>query len=148
MDIAVILEDDVRRIAAMRSCLRKIVPRVEAVFFEDAREMIAWLPGHRSEVVLISLDHDLPMKDVAGEALDCGTGRQVADYLASELPTCPVIVHSSNSDAAQGMYFVLKDSGWPCSRVYPCDDVAWVAEGWAICVRGLVTAGWFDAGGG
>ncbi len=117
-DQVAILEDDPNRITAMRACLTETLPGAEVVVFDDARKMIAWLGQNLGEVVLIALDHDLPLRNHEGKAIDCGTGRQVADYLASVPPTCPVIVHSSNNFFAPGMSFALKDAGWPVSRVY------------------------------
>src|SRR5256885_15001425 len=102
-EVVVILEDDPARIAAMRACLTEVLPGTEIVVFEQAQAMIAWLGCNLAQVALISLDHDLPLLDQSGRAIDCGTGRQVADYLASLPPTCPVIVHSSNSFCAPGM---------------------------------------------
>jgi DNA-binding NtrC family response regulator len=142
-----ILEDDPNRITAMRACLTETRPGVEVVVFEDAQEMIAWLGENLGEVVLISLDHDLPLRKNDAEAIDCGTGRQVADYLASVAPTCPVIVHSSNDNCATGMFFALTDAGWPCSRVYPCDDTAWIATAWAEQVRQYLRDGFIKIGG-
>src|SRR5581483_5326332 len=137
-----ILEDDPTRIAAMRACLAAVFPGIEVIVFEDAREMIGWLDRHLGDVLFVSLDHDLPLKSQRPSVIDCGTGRQVADYLASLPPTCPVIVHSSNNFCAPGMFFALKDAGWPCSRVYPDDDQAWVSASWAEEVRRFVRDGW------
>jgi len=141
-----ILEDDPNRITAMQTCLAEVLPGVDVVVFEDAQEMIAWLGQNLGDVTLISLDHDLPLRDREGKSIDCGTGRQVADYLASVPPTCPVIVHSSNNFFAPGMFFALGDAGWPCSRVYPCDDTAWVANAWAEQVRQYLRNGWITVG--
>ncbi len=126
----------------MRTCPTKILSGIEIVFFEDAAEMIVWLGQHLGEVVLISLDHDLPIRNESGKSIDCGAGREVVDYLAALPPTCPVIVHSSNNDCAQGMFFALQDAGWPCRRVYPCDGEAWIAGAWAAEVRRLISDGW------
>ena len=130
-----ILEDNVARIAAMRACLTQVLPDAQTEFFDDAQQMIAWLGEHLAEVDLLSLDHDLPVRLQNGNTIDCGTGRQVADYLASLPPTCPVIIHSSNDACAAGMFFALQDAGWPCSRVYPCDGEAWIADAWTEQVR-------------
>jgi hypothetical protein len=140
-EVIAILEDDPDRVAAMRTSLDETLPGIEAVFFEDAQKMIAWLSERLGEIVLISLDHDLPLRDHEGMAIDCGTGRHVADYLASFPPTCPVIVHSSNNNCASGMFFALKDAGWPVSRVYPSDDTRWIADSWARQIRRLVGDG-------
>jgi hypothetical protein len=137
-----ILEDSSDRVEAMRRSLAEFLPGMECVVFEHSQRMIDWLGHHLGEVVLISLDHDLPLWTASGQAMDCGTGREVADYLASLAPTCPVIVHSSNDDCAAGMFFELERAGWPCRRVYPRDDVAWVGEAWSDEVRRFVRDGW------
>jgi hypothetical protein len=67
--------------------------------------------------------------------------------LAAVPPTCPEIVHSSNDDAAQGMLFALKDSGWPCFRVFPCDGEAWIGAGWPERIRALIREGWIKGDG-
>jgi len=126
-----ILEDGRERVAEMRACLAEIMPAARVVVFENAQEMIGWLREHLGQVVLISLDHDLPVRGEAGRTVDCGTGRQVADYLASLRPSCPVIIHSSNDVCGQGMFFTLKDAGWACSRVYPCAEELWINREWA-----------------
>ena len=141
-----ILEDDSNRIAAMRACVADLLPGIETVFFDSARVMISWLRQHLGDVALISLDHDLPLRNAIGETADFGTGRQVVDFLASIPPTCPVIVHSSNDTCASGMFFALKDANWPCSRVYPCDDLAWIKSLWAAQVYRLLDDGWIPRG--
>jgi hypothetical protein len=129
--MAAILEDDAARVAEMRRCLRDLLPNVESVFFDDANEMIIWLGRHIGEVALISLDHDLPLKGPDGQVIDCGNGRQVADFIASLPPTCPVIVHSSNLHCAPGMFFALKEAGWRAGQVYPHEDLVWIEGAWA-----------------
>ena len=75
-----ILEDDPVRLAEMRACLPELLPGHAPAFFDNAGEMIAWLGDHMQEVVLISLDHDLPLRqERGGQAVDAGTGRAVAD---------------------------------------------------------------------
>src|SRR4051812_34305857 len=116
----------------MRSCAEEFLPSLPLVFFDNAFEMVAWLEQHLHEVALISLDHDLPLRDGEGKSIDCGDGRMVADYLTQLAPTCPVIVHSSNNDCAVGMYFALERAGWPTKRVVPFDDLAWVERDWKL----------------
>lgn len=59
--------------------------------------MIAWLTNNLSSVTLISLDHDLgPNRERKGEVFDPGIGREVVDFLVSQKPTCPVIIHTTN----------------------------------------------------
>ena len=133
-----ILEDDSRRVGEMRACLGETSPRIESIFFESADEIIAWLGEHLAEVALISLDHDLPLRQRDGHLFDCGTGREVADFLACLVPTCPIIVHSSNEHFAPGMVFALREAGWQVGRVYPNDDLAWVRRDWVQNVLGYL----------
>ena len=137
-----ILEDDAGRVLAMRDCLAELLPGVQVVVFDHAERMVEWLDSHLGEVVLISLDHDLPVRRVGDMMVDCGTGRRVADFLASLQPTCPIIVHSSNNDCAPGMLRTLRDARWPVSRVYPSDGDVWVRAEWAQQVRAYVRDGW------
>jgi len=131
-----ILEDNDERLIQMRACLSELLPQLSQIYFDDASAMIAWLAEHLSQVVLISLDHDLPIDP------DHGTGRQVVDYLATQPPVCPVMVHTSNEFFAPGMMCVLTDAGWPAVRVYPHSDHDWVQRGWAEQIGRLVASGW------
>jgi hypothetical protein len=140
-----ILEDNAERIAEMRACLSEALPACQSVFFDRSKDMIAWLAEHQDEVALISLDHDLPfVRDDEAQLDDFGNGREVADFLASRLPTCPVIVHSSNAPCASGMHFALNDAAWPCRRVYPGANVTWVRDAWGAQVKAYRNEGWFE----
>ena len=141
-----ILEDDHARVAEMRVCLAEILPAHEPVLFDDAAAMIAWLRDHLGEVVLISLDHDLPItRGPDGRVVDRGDGRMVADFLATQAPTCPVIVHTSNHYAGPGVTRALSDAGWQHCRVCPRDDVQWVRGAWLPALRDYAQRGWiFD----
>lgn len=131
-----ILEDDPRRIEQMARCLRESVGNDQVVVFDNAPEMIAWLDAHLGEVKLLCLDHDLGANRVVnGESQDPGTGRDVADYLNSRQPVCPVIIHSSNAMAAPGMMMVLEDAGWTCAWLAPFNDLEWVQAAWIDDVK-------------
>jgi hypothetical protein len=45
------------------------------------------------------------------------------------------------------MFFALRDAGWPCGRVYPCDDQVWISDAWAEQVRRYVRDGWVNPAG-
>ena len=131
-DYVAILEDDPRRLTAMRECVTRHLPKYEIATFDNADEMIVWLEDHLGEVVLISLDHDLPLVQMRdGQRVDAGTGRMVADWLCEQRPVCPVIVHTSNENFGPGMMRVLRDGGWVHVRVYPHADCDWIGTVWA-----------------
>ena len=140
--VVAILEDNGGRIAQMQACLAEALPGIPSVFFANAREMISWLQQHLGEVLLISLDHDLPLLDANRRPIDSGDGRMVADFLASKPPTCPVIVHSSNTECAPGMSFALKEKKWPTVRIVPYEDQAWIRDAWKPQILRWVQDGW------
>ncbi len=132
----VILEDNSDRQAAMRACLADRFSQYDAHFFDNPAEMIAFLSEHLSDTVAISLDHDLDLiPGPDGRCIDPGTGREVADFLAQNKPTCPVILHTTNSVAAVGMETVLRDAGWKTRRVVPFDDMRWIETDWFFAIR-------------
>lgn len=131
-----ILEDNADRQALMRRCLADRFYTFGAHFFDDAAEMIRFLDEHLAETLVISLDHDLEMKTGPdGRPVDPGTAREVADYLACKAPVCPVIIHTTNADAAEGMTMVLRDAGWKTRRVVPFDDMGWIETDWFFAMR-------------
>jgi hypothetical protein len=134
-----ILEDNADRQAAMESCFRDRFPQYPIRFFASAVEMIWHLQRHLSEAIAISLDHDFELVQVSSrEFLDGGTGRHVADYLAGEVPVCPIVIHSTNTAAADGMELTLQDAGWITSRVTPYGDLEWVPEAWMPAIRNAI----------
>jgi hypothetical protein len=134
-----ILEDDERRLATMRDYLSDKFPFFECVFFRSAPEAIAWLRKELPRTVLVGLDHDLEPSE--GVAADPGTGRDVADLLARQPPSCPVLIHSTNNPAAIGMMADLEAAGWPVGRLGPYGDLAWIAEAWLPLVRDAIVNG-------
>jgi hypothetical protein len=84
---------------------------------------------------LLSLDHDLgPSRERNGERFEPGTGMQVVDFLVSQRPTFPVIVHSSNPIDTPLMRSRLEEAGWTVYRVVPFRE-DWVAVEWLETVR-------------
>jgi CheY-like chemotaxis protein len=131
-----ILEDNVDRQQVMRDCLADRFPMYDIRFFDDAVEMIRFLEAHRADMLVISLDHDLELKaGPNGRCIDPGTGRDVADFLASKRPVCPIVIHTSNTNAALAMQTVLKDAGWKIRRVMPMEDTQWVIDQWFPSIR-------------
>jgi hypothetical protein len=126
-----ILEDDSDRTRAFQECLLECFPPKEVIVFDNAPDTIDWLQDHLEEALLICLDHDLgPNRVRDGDVFDPGTGRDVADYLATRKPCCPVVIHTTNSLAAPGMTMTLEDAGWSWARVVPYNDLEWVRADW------------------
>lgn len=137
-----ILEDNILRIAEMRACLLELLPQYRVVVFDDATQMIAWLRDDLANVVLISLDHDLPItQDRGGTPIVCGNGRDIVHYLAQLPPVCPVIVHSANLDCAVAMEADLNHVSWPAHRVTPHDGEAWITRDWVAAIRQFLADG-------
>lgn len=124
----VILDDDSDRVEAMVGVLARRLPTFAVATFGTASDIIVWFEHHLADAALISLDHDLI--PASADAADPGTGRDVAEYLATRSPVCHVIIHTTNSLAAPGMEMVLNDSGWRTSRVCPYSDLLWIGEWW------------------
>lgn len=131
-----ILEDNVERQQVMRECLADRFTMFDIRFFDVAAEIIGFLDTHLTDTLVIALDHDLELKTGPdGRCRDPGTGRDVANFLAAKKPVCPIIIHTSNSDAAIGMQMVLKDSGWKVRRVMPMNDTQWIIDEWFPTLR-------------
>lgn len=133
-----ILEDDAERRRVMGECLLDRFPQYEVRFFVDAPSMVAWLQADAGpELVLISLDHDLePSPEHKG--VDPGTGRDVADCLAGLRPGCPIVVHTTNTTAGDGMQSVLDEAGWTTIRIVPYDAERWIGETWFRAARNAI----------
>lgn len=134
-----ILDDDERRQQTMAATLEQLQLPYDVQFFDNAPDMIPWLQEHLSQLVLISLDHDLgPNRRRQGEIFDPGTGRHVVDFLIDHLPACPVIVHSTNGYCAPGMMFALEYAKWSGHRIVPYDDVGWITQAWVKAVKEIL----------
>lgn len=131
-----ILEDNEPRTQAMRTAIADALPGTDMVFFNSANAIIEWLGWNLGSLSLISLDHDLDfLPGPDGRLIDPGDGRDVARFLATQKPCCPVIVHTSNSMAASSMMFALQDAGWNAKRVLPDSDLGWVKSRWIDSIR-------------
>jgi hypothetical protein len=119
----------------MLSILHERFPQFPVVTFDNAADINAWFADHLHTCVLICLDHDLgPNRRRDGALFDPGTGRDVSDFLAARDPVCPILIHTTNTDARPGMILTLEDATWPVSYVSPYEDVLWIREVWADAV--------------
>lgn len=135
----VILEDNLDRQRVMRDCLADRFPQYGVRFFVTAGEAIAFLRANLERVLAIALDHDLDLIPVDPRRnIDPGSGRDVADFLANQPPTCPVLIHSTNAPAALAMRTELEECGWKCERVIPGPGEDWIRADWLIEVRNAI----------
>lgn len=136
-----ILEDNADRRSAMQSCLRGRFHQYESVFLADAGEMWTYLENNLAMALIISLDHDLELgPQHNGKPNDPGTGRDVADFLAQQQPTCPIIIATTNSAAGDGMEFLLREAHWETHRVHPWGDLEWISTQWFRTLRNAIVA--------
>lgn len=132
----VILEDNTDRQREMARFLKDRFYTFEHRFFSASQPCIDFLKRELPDTLLISLDHDLELVEVGNGVLhDPGDGRQVANFLATRGPACPVILHSTNTSAVEGMKAVLEDAGWSALVVSPFGDLEWVQAAWYPTVR-------------
>jgi ADP-ribosylglycohydrolase len=132
-----LLEDNLDRCAAFHAAASSLPQPLEIRLWHDAARMLAEIPEHLDSARLISLDDDLNPQP--GAASDPGCGREVSQLLAGYLPLAPVIIHSTNADAAWSMYNDLRFAGWPVERVGPIGE-DWIAKLWLPKARELLRA--------
>jgi hypothetical protein len=128
-----LLEDNSERVERFTATFRRIDPRMELRLWRDARQMIRELPAVLPAAQIISLDHDLEPEG----SEDPGTGGDVALHLAALRPSCPVLIHSANSERAAWMMDLFESVAWECHRVPPLGD-DWIEEDWRRLVRRLL----------
>ncbi len=122
-----ILDDNLNRLANFESVVDEMAGWVMRSWV-DAPSMITELDQHLGKALLISLDYDLYRQ--SEDDPDPGSGRDVAESLSVRAPVCPVIVHSTNSDAAWGMYNSLSGAGWQVELVHHLDQQDWIRKLW------------------
>ena len=126
--VILMLEDDLDRLARFWAVADRF--GIEIIDWADARKMIAELPAHLASADLISLDHDLaPIHDI-----EPGDGLDVAKYLATLPPACPVIIHTSNGIRGDAMAGELELAGWRHYLVAPLGD-DWIEADWHRVVK-------------
>ena len=135
MPTIAVLEDDQRRITAIRAAAKHHLAAFDLRIFISAREMIEWLTNGSQDVRILSLDCDLDATAFGDD--NCGTGEDVTAYLACNLPDYPVLIHSSNAMRAPAMHMELAMAG--CKRVMLCPFQD--SDTWAKDVRAQLDTG-------
>jgi hypothetical protein len=139
-----LLEDDAERIARFRAVVGTLRPATDVLVWRSAHAMIRDVRQHLNHTTCIALDHDLIPESASDP--DPGDGRDVARYLATLAPVCPVIIHSTNYEGAMSMKQILEDAGWTVQRVVPFGD-DWIERDWREAVQTRI-AGSDDEDGG
>ena len=125
-NLILILEDNEERIRDFQVAVKSLGGSYHARIWMDAPTMISEVPFVLDLACIISLDHDLnPQPDVT---TDAGTGLEVAEFIASYPPLCPVLIHSTNYEKAWSMHNELRFAGWNVERVGP------IGEDWIQCL--------------
>jgi hypothetical protein len=119
-----VLEDNPGRTAAFQNAARRCRQSKAIRIWHIAEQMIQELPELLPDATLLSLDIDL-YKQKANDH-DPGCGRDVANYLARQEPLCPIIIHSTNTNAAWGMYGELTPAGWKVEMIHHLDEPDWI----------------------
>ena len=84
MPFIAVLEDDPRRIAAMRNAAAGDLADYEIQLFSNAREMERWLTTNLDQLRLLSLDCDVDSTAITDP--DCGSGEDITRFLVSQPP--------------------------------------------------------------
>ncbi len=130
-----VLEDNPNRTEAFQRAAKSCSQSGNIRIWRIAAQMIQELPGLLAGAPLLSLDHDF-YKQQEGDP-DPGCGRDVANYLARRKPLCPVIIHSTNTDAAWGMHNELVAAGWQVESVHHLDEADWIETRWLALAQKL-----------
>ena len=136
--LLLILDDDRARLRGFEEIAARLGDGWAVKAWRDAPTMIAEVDRHLPAAGLISLDNDL-YKDFPADA-DPGSGRAVAEHLCRYKAVCPVIVHSTNTDAAWGMHNSLRAAGWPVEIVHHLSQPKWIEELWLPAAARVVSA--------
>ncbi len=137
--LLLILDDDHTRLRGFDEVVHRLGNEWVIRAWRTAPAMIAEIDSLLGDAQLISLDHDL-YKDAPSDP-DPGSGRVIADLLSRRNPVCPVIVHSTNTDAAWGMFNELASAKWKVELVHHLNQPAWIEELWLPVATRLMLAG-------
>ena len=136
--LLLILDDDRTRLRGFDEIVHQLGKEWVIRAWRDAPSMITEIDSLLPDAQLISLDHDL-YKDSPSDP-DPGTGRMIADLLSKRDPVCPVIVHSTNTNAAGGMFNELTSGKWKVELVHPRNQLEWIEDLWLPVAAKLVLA--------
>lgn len=126
-----ILEDNEDRTKAFESALGDIPYHIE----KTVPEAIEWLSKHGDDVTIFSLDNDLYVENYDGEI---GEGLELCEFIIANFKQVPIIVHTSNSNAATMMKMICAEAKWEFIRIVPYNCMDWILETWIETVKRLI----------
>ena len=127
-----ILDDDLNRCTRFEKVLKTL--NIAHCFWHTAPAMLETLKeDSASSYQALSLDHDLYAEDGS----DAGDGLQIAQYLSTLTPTCPVIIHTSNADQSRRIRGTLEGSGWLCHNA-PAIGHDWIEADWVLVIKEIL----------
>ncbi len=132
-----ILEDDHDRVRGFQNAVASLGSHFALRLWHDAPTMIEQCRDCLPDTCLISLDHDLA--PLPGSESDPGTGLEVAEFLSTHKPICPVILHTSNFERRWSMHNEFRFAGWRVEIVPPLGN-DWIRGSWLPKARALIGA--------
>lgn len=135
------LEDDLDRIRRFRAVVAHQHPGAVLTIARTAPTFISEYRSLRQTPELICLDHDL-FTDSPDDP-DPGDGRDVSAFLITQPPTCPVLIHSTNTFAADSMMYSMREAGWIVTRISPIGD-DWIESYWYPIAQEMIECGIVD----
>lgn len=136
--LILMLEDDLDRIWRFKAIVaRRHVDAVLSIA-RTAPDFVAKHAALTAVPDLICLDHDL-FVDSPGDP-DPGDGRDVSNFLITQEAQCPVLIHSTNANAADSMLFSMRDAGWTVDRIAPIGD-DWIESYWYPVALEMIARG-------
>ena len=100
--------------------------------------MIRFLEEHLAETLAIAdTITNLELKPGPNNTLiDPGSATKIARFLATRQPVCTIVIHSTNSNAANFLEGALPRGRLEdCVVYHPIDDMAWIQTDWFTAMR-------------
>lgn len=118
--LLLMLEDDLDRIRRFKAVVARYNADAVPTIARTAPDFVVAYSALTEVPDLICLDHDLFVD--SPDDPDPGDGRDVSNFLVTQVAQCPALIHSTNAHAADSMLFSMRDSGWTVDRIAPIGD--------------------------
>jgi hypothetical protein len=136
--LILMLEDDLDRIGRFKAVVARHHADAVLTIARTAPDFVAKHAALNALPDLICLDHDLFVD--SPDDPDPGDGRDVSNFLITQMATCPALIHSTNSHAADSMLFSMRDAGWTVDRIAPI-GADWIESYWYPVALKMIARG-------